>query len=104
MYNISVGKKFTNGFIRNGHDVLEISDRDYIKQSRNFSLINTSLKFQNYLIETFKNYNPDLVFFGHTNNIDLKTIEEFRTINKKVILTQWNEDPKNYGKLKGLSI
>ena len=93
MYNISVGKKFTNGFIRNGHDVLEISDRDYIKQSRNFSLINTSLKFQNYLIETFKNYNPDLVFFGHTNNIDLKTIEEFRAINKKVILTQWNEDP-----------
>ena len=93
LYNISVGKKFTNGFIRNGHDVLEISDRDYIKQNRNFSLVNTNLKFQNYLIETFKNYNPDLVFFGHTNNIDLKTIEEFRAINKKVILTQWNEDP-----------
>jgi glycosyltransferase involved in cell wall biosynthesis len=35
LYNISIGKKFTNGFIRNGHDVLEISDRDYVKQKEN---------------------------------------------------------------------
>ena len=40
LYNISLGKKFTNGFIRNGHDVLEISDRDFIRQNRNFSLTN----------------------------------------------------------------
>ena len=38
LYNISLGKKFTNGFIRNNHDVLEISDRDFIKQNRNFSI------------------------------------------------------------------
>ena len=93
LYNISVGKKFTNGFIRNGHDVIEISDRDYIKQNRNFSLISTNRKFQVYLIETFKNYNPDLIFFGHTNNIDLKTFAEFKEINKKIIINQWNEDP-----------
>ena len=50
LYNISLGKKFTNGFVRNGHDVLEISDRDFIKQNRNFSLTNNShTKFQNYL-------------------------------------------------------
>ena len=93
LYNISVGKKFTNGFIRNGHDVIEISDRDYIKQNRNFSLTSANTKFQNYLIETFKNYNPDLIFFGHTNNIDLKTLSEFKEINKKIIISQWNEDP-----------
>ena len=62
LYNISLGKKFTNGFIRNGHDVLEISDRDYIRQKRNIFQLNTSDKFQNYLINTFKNYNPDLIF------------------------------------------
>ena len=38
LFNISVGKKFTNGFIRNNHDVLEISDRDFIKTNRNFNL------------------------------------------------------------------
>ena len=45
LYNISIGKKFTNGFIRNGHDVLEISDRDFIRQNRLFSLKNSNQKF-----------------------------------------------------------
>jgi glycosyltransferase involved in cell wall biosynthesis len=93
LYNISLGKKFTNGFIRNGHDVLEISDRDFIRQNRNFSFKNSSFKFQEYLIETFKNYNPDFLFFGHTKNINSETIEQFRTINKNLIVSQWNEDP-----------
>ena len=93
LYNISLGKKFTNGFIRNGHDVLEISDRDFIRQNRNFSFKNSSSIFQEYLIETFKNYNPDLLFFGHTKNIEISTINQFRSNNKNLIISQWNEDP-----------
>ena len=93
LYNISLGKKFTNGFIRNGHDVLEISDRDFIRQNRSFSFKNSSFKFQEYLIETFKNYNPDFLFFGHTKNIKSETIDQFRVINKSLIISQWNEDP-----------
>ncbi len=93
LYNISLGKKFTNGFIRNGHDVLEISDRDFIRQSRNMFQIKNSDKFQEYLINTFKNYNPDLIFFGHTQNIKKETINELKNLNNKVILSQWNEDP-----------
>ncbi len=93
LYNISLGKKFTNGFIRNGHDVLEISDRDYIRQKRNLLQINPSDKFQDYLINTFKNYNPDLIFFGHTQNIKRETLYELKNLNSKVILSQWNEDP-----------
>ena len=93
LFNISLGKKFTNGFIRNGHDVLEVSDRDYIKNNRSFDLIPNKTRFQNYLIETFKNYNPDLFFFGHTNNINLNTIHELKSHNKDLIMSQWNEDP-----------
>ena len=94
LFNISLGKKFTNGFIRNGHDVLEISDRDFIKNNKTFNLLqNSRVNFQNYLIETCKNYKPDLLFFGHTNNIDLDTIREIRNLNKNLIISQWNEDP-----------
>ncbi len=93
LYNISLGKKFTNGFIRNNHDVLEISDRDFIKQNRTLLFTNTHSKFQEYLIESFKNYNPDLLFFGHTKNIQLETIDKFKNINKNLIISQWNEDP-----------
>jgi len=93
LYNISLGKKFTNGFIRNGHDVLEISDRDFIRQNRGFSLTNNNEKFQEYLINTFKNYGPDLVFFGHTNNLEKDTIQKFKEINNNLVLSHWNEDP-----------
>ncbi len=93
LYNISLGKKFTNGFIRNGHDVLEISDRDFLRQNANFFKSKDKNKFQEYLLNTFKNYNPNLIFFGHTKNIELQTINEFKNLNKNLIVTQWNEDP-----------
>ncbi len=93
LYNISLGKKFTNGFIRNNHDVLEISDRDFIKNNKILNIIPSRNNFQNYLIETFKNYDPDLLFFGHTNNIDINTFHEFKSFNKNLIISQWNEDP-----------
>ena len=93
LFNISLGKKFTNGFVRNGHDVLEISDRDYMKNNKSFSLIPNKDNFQNFLIESFKNYNPDILFFGHTKNLNLETIDKLRSINKNLIISQWNEDP-----------
>ena len=93
LYNISLGKKFTNGFVRNGHDVLEISDRDFIRNNKSFSLIPNKNNFQKFLIDTFKNYNPDIVFFGHTKNIELNTFDAFKSINRNLILSQWNEDP-----------
>ena len=90
---MSLGKKFTNGFIRNNNDVLEISDRDYMKQNRSFKLKGVYNDFQDYLIETFKNYNPNLVFFGHTDNIDTNTLNVFKDLNKNIVISQWNEDP-----------
>ncbi len=93
IYNLSLGKKFTNGFIRNGHDVIEISDRDYVRQNKGFNLLNIKNKFKNYLIETFKNYNPNLIIFGHSDNINEDIINDFKSINKEIVITQWNEDP-----------
>ena len=93
LYNISLGKKFTNGFVRNGHDVLEISDRDYLRNNKSFNIIPNKNNFQKFLIDTFKNYNPDIIFFGHTKNIELSTFDTIKSINKNLILSQWNEDP-----------
>ncbi len=93
IYNLSLGKKFTNGFIRNGHDVIEISDRDYVRQNKGLNILNIKDKFHSYLIETFKNYNPDLVIFGHSNNITENILYDFKKLNKNIIISQWNEDP-----------
>ena len=72
---------------------MEISDRDYLRNNKTFNLIPNKFNFQNFLIESFKNYNPDLLFFGHSKNIDINTINEFKSHNKDLIITQWNEDP-----------
>tara|TARA_B100001057_G_scaffold487494_1_gene570314 strand:- start:522 stop:2642 length:2121 start_codon:yes stop_codon:yes gene_type:complete len=94
LFNISLGKKFTNGFIRNNHDVLEISDRDFIKNNRNLLNLRSNMNlFQHHLLEVIKNYNPDLFLFGHTNNINLETLDKIRSFNKELIISQWNEDP-----------
>ncbi len=93
IYNLSLGKKFTNGLIRNDHDVIEISDRDFIKQNKAVQIFNLKNKFHNYLIETFKHYNPNLILFGHTDNITENIISDFRSLNKNIIISQWNEDP-----------
>jgi glycosyltransferase involved in cell wall biosynthesis len=93
LVNISLGKKFTNGFIRNGHDVLDVSDRDFIKANKFTNLFNRKINFQKYLIDTFKNYNPDFLLFGHSNNINIDTINELKSINKNLVISQWNEDP-----------
>ena len=60
LYNISLGKNLQK-------DLLEmvsviISDLISIKNNRSFSLSPRSDNFQNSLLETFKNYNPDLLF------------------------------------------
>ena len=109
IYNLSLGKKFTNGFIRNGHDVIEISDRDYIRQNRSVNLISLRNNFHNYLLQTCKNYNPDIIIFGHSDHITGDILSDFKSLNKDIIVSQWNEDPfltdshdksKNIDKLK----
>ena len=97
IYHISIGKKITNGFIRNGNDVLEISDRDFIRQNRQLNFKNVKERFQEYLLATFKNYSPNLVIFGHSDNIELNTLDNFKKINRNLIISQWNEDPMMNG-------
>ena len=64
-----------------------------MKQNRSIVFGDTNLRFQEYLIETFKNYNPDFFIFGHTNNISPETLNRIKSLNKNLITSQWNEDP-----------
>ena len=73
LYFISIAKKISNGLIRLGHDVINISDRDTIRFNRNITP-KMGIKYLNDLfIETVKNYNPDLIILGHSDNLDIKT-------------------------------
>ena len=93
LYNISIAKKISNGLIRNGHDVVNISDRDIVRLNRGIKNISKGFDFLNdLLIETLDNYKPDAIILGHVNNINEKTLEIIKNKNKNIKITQWFED------------
>tara|TARA_B100000963_G_C22627193_1_gene672952 strand:- start:1026 stop:3083 length:2058 start_codon:yes stop_codon:yes gene_type:complete len=87
IYNISIGKKLSIGFIKNNYDVLDISDRDY----KNYTILN-KLGFENYLLNTIKNYQPGILIFGHSSLITLDLLKKIKTSSPNIKIVEWNED------------
>ena len=92
LYFISIAKKLSNGLIRRGHDVINISDRDTIKFNRYVSAKSGIDYFNNMVFETVKNYSPDLLLLGHSDNIASKTLEKIREFKNNLKIAQWFED------------
>ena len=92
LYFISIAKKISNGLIRLGHDVVNISDRDTIRFNRAVSA-KTGINYLNKLfIETVKNYSPNLIILGHSDNLYLETFEQIKKHKKDLKVIQWFED------------
>jgi len=92
LYFISIAKKLSNGFIRSGHDVLDLSDRDVVRYNRVFPNVNGYNFLNKHILESAKNYNPDFILLGHSNNIYDETFEKIILNNKNVVISQWFED------------
>ena len=75
--------KINNGLIRNGHNVCTFSDRDISRQNP-INKINNNKHLNRLLLETFKNYNPDLVILGHADKVHNETLDKFRVYNKNI--------------------
>jgi len=92
LYFISIAKKITNGFIKLGHDVINISDRDTIRFNRYISG-KSGIDYLNKLFfESVQNYNPDLILLGHSDNIQIEILEKIKHLNKQIKIAQWFED------------
>ncbi len=93
LYNISIAKKITNGLIRNGHDVVNISDRDVVRLNRGLKNFRKGSDYlNNLLLETVDNYRPDLMILGHVNNLQERTLEIAKNKYKNLKISQWFED------------
>ena len=88
IYFISTGKKIENGLIRLGHDVEGLSDRDIVS----YNPVRGKEVLNKVLIEKSMYYRPDLILFGHVNNIYPETFDKIKSVNKNLILSQWYED------------
>lgn len=87
----NTGRRINNGFIRLGHNVLTISDRDIINNNKKIHDFSGKKTLQNKIINSYDNFKPDLIVMGHADNVSLETLEFFKT--KKVKITQWFLDP-----------
>ena len=89
-YNTS--KRLNNGFIRNGHNVLNMSDRDIIYYNKSITDPKGVKKFNNKVLNTFLNFRPDLIVLGHADTLLKETLLEMKKI-KNVKICQWFLDP-----------
>ena len=87
----NTGKRLNNGFIRNGHNVLAISDRDLISNNKSLKDLKGTKFLQESTINNIKNFKPDLVILGHADSVNIETIDYIKSNNIKI--AQWFLDP-----------
>lgn len=82
--------KITNGFIRNGHNVYNFSDRDRSRSSI-FNKLNKNDRLQKELLQTIENYKPNLLVLGHADRINIETLDQIKD-EYKIKIIEWNVD------------
>jgi len=89
----STGKKINNGLILNGHNVLNISDRDVTNQKKNIFDIGSKKYLFNLILENIENFKPDMILFGHVDRLSYLNFLELKKRYKKIKFAQWFLDP-----------
>jgi len=89
----NTSRRINNGFIRLGHNVMQVSDRDIVSNSKNLidpKGVNTlNKKF----IESYFNFKPDLIVLGHADSIFGSSLDYLKNYDKNLKICQWFLDP-----------
>ena len=94
----NTGRRMNNGFIRNDHNVLSLSDRDITHNYKNFKDFRGNKSLENKILETFDNFKPDFVVMGHADRVQRSALERIKSRNKNLKISQWFLDPlSKYG-------
>ena len=89
----NTGRRLNNGFVRLGHNVLTLSDRDLIHENKNILDPKGKKKLQNNLIESSINFKADCLILGHADSITNETLDYIKNKNKNLRICQWFLDP-----------
>ncbi len=94
----NTGRRINNGFIRLGHNVLSISDRDILHNNKSLTDLNGLNNLQKKILNTYDNFKPDLVMLGHADKVSSLTLEKMKNLDKNLKISQWFLDPlSKYG-------
>ena len=89
----NTGRRLNNGFVRLGHNVLTISDRDLIHDNKNITDFNGKKKLQRSIIDTSMNFKADCLILGHADAVSKETLDLLKNKNKNLKICQWFLDP-----------
>jgi len=89
----NTGRRLNNGFIRLGHNVLTLSDRDIINKSKNFADISGKKSLQKSIIDAYSNFKADCIVLGHADSVHGDTLNYLKNLNKNLKVCQWFLDP-----------
>ena len=89
----NTGRRLNNGFIRLGHNVLTVSDRDIINKNKSITDYNGKRSLQDSIIQAQKNFNADCIILGHADSVTRETLKYLRNLNKDLKICQWFLDP-----------
>ncbi len=87
----NTGRRLNNGFVRLGHNVLTVSDRDILHNNKKFNDLAGSKSLQKSIINNYTNFKPDLVVLGHADNVNYETLNFIK--QNKTLVSQWFLDP-----------
>ena len=94
----NTGRRINNGFIRLGHNVLSLSDRDVLHNNKSLRDLKGYNSLQNKILDTYDNFKPDLIILGHADRVSSLTLEKIKKLDKNVKISQWFLDPlSKYG-------
>jgi hypothetical protein len=91
----STGKKINNGLILNGHNVVNISDRDITNQNKNIFDIGSRKLLFDTITQNIENFRPDLIIMGHVDRINYETFYKLKEKYRSIRFSQWFLDPLN---------
>ena len=92
----STGKKLNNGLILNGHNVLNISDRDITSQKKNIFDLGSKKFLLDQILKNIDNFKPDLIIFGHVDRLDYECFLRIKEKYNTIKMAQWFLDPLNF--------
>ena len=89
----NTGGRLNNGFIRNNHNVLSISDRDILHNNKNIKDFSGNNTLQSKILSSYNNFKPDIIVLGHADKVSNKTLEILKNSDNNLKICQWFLDP-----------
>jgi len=89
----NTGRRINNGFIKLGHNVLALSDRDFVNRSKNITDIHGTISLNKKIINIFETFKPNLIVMGHADGVSKETLQKIKQSDENVKFAQWFLDP-----------